>query len=126
METDHPETPHRLDDQDAALTAAITPDVMACLAKSRFFEELDNRLCPTDKSISPKRCRGTFEVSELILRSQGFDEAERTDIFTVLRSRGGFCDCEILYNVLKTNRLKAEYWRARGREIEESTHKPTK
>ena len=126
MEADHPETPHSLDDQDTALIAAITPDVMACLGRSKFFEMLDDRLCPADKSIPPERCRGAFEVSELILRSQGYDEAARTDIFDVLKSQGGFCDCEILYNVPETNRLKAEYWQARAKEVEQSdAQKPT-
>lgn len=28
--------------------------------------------------------------------------------------QGGFCDCEILYNVVENGRLKAEYWTARS------------
>ena len=28
--------------------------------------------------------------------------------------QGGFCDCEVLYNVLDESRLKAEYWTARA------------
>ena len=127
MDTHHPETPHNLDDLDTALIAAITPDVMGCLGRSKFFEELDDHLSPADKPIAPERCRGTFEISDLILRSQGYDEAARTDIFDVLRSKGGFCDCEILYNVVETNRLKAEYSKARAKEIEQSDgHIPTK
>ena len=33
-------------------------------------------------------------------------------------ARGGYCDCEILYNALDESRLKAEYWRARAEQIE--------
>jgi hypothetical protein len=28
--------------------------------------------------------------------------------------QGGFCDCEILYNVAEQSRLKAEYWMAKA------------
>ncbi len=77
-----------------------------------FFEELDNRLCPADQPAARPRCTGGFEISEAILRSLGFVEEDLDDIFEVMRSLGGFCDCEILYNAVGTSRLKAEYWRA--------------
>ena len=32
--------------------------------------------------------------------------------------KGGFCDCEILYNVVEESRLKAEYWQARAAGVE--------
>ena len=39
-------------------------------------------------------------------------------MFHVLMARGGYCDCEILYNAVEESRLKAEYWRARAEEVE--------
>jgi hypothetical protein len=30
----------------------------------------------------------------------------------VLAARGGFCDCEVLYNAAEESRLKSEYWKA--------------
>lgn len=33
--------------------------------------------------------------------------------FHVFMSMGGYCDCEILFNVAESSRLKAEYWLAR-------------
>jgi hypothetical protein len=90
---------------------------MACLVNCGFFEELDDRLCPADKSKTRDRCRGNFDLSESILRTHNFDDHALSDIFDVLRAQGGFCDCEVLYNVAETNRLKAEYWRSRASEM---------
>jgi|SRR5579862_6914966 len=105
---------------DEDLIASITPDVMRCLAERGFFQELDNRLCPTDTSNERHYCDGSYQVSKSILASQGFDEVGITDVFAVLGAQGGYCDCEVLYNVVEISRLKAEYWRAKaeGREPE--------
>lgn len=108
--SDHANT----DSRDDELTVSITPDVMKCLTSGGFFEELDNRLSPVNTSAERQRCAGTYQVSESILRSQGFDDLAIADIFEVLAAQGGFCDCEVLYNVVETSRLKAGYWRARG------------
>jgi hypothetical protein len=43
----------------------------------------------------------------------GFRQEEIREILLVLASRGGCCDCEILFNVAEENRLKSEYWKAR-------------
>lgn len=70
-------------------------------------------------------CGGDYKVSEAILRAAGFDSTELTDIFNVLKSRGGCCDCEALYNVAETSRLKTEYWRDRAKGLEvQATHLP--
>jgi len=108
--------PH--DEPDPELIADITPDVMRCLAVWKFFEELDDRLCPADQSAAREERGGTFAISEAILRALGRDAEEFSDIFDVLRAQGGFCDCEILYNVSQENRLKAEYWRAQAAKLE--------
>jgi len=100
--------------QDAELIASITPDVMKCLANLGFFEKLDDQLCPINSPNKREYCGGNQEVSKSILRSQGFEEAEIADACAVLGAQGGFCDCEVLYNVVETSRLKAEYWRAKA------------
>lgn len=46
--------------------------------------------------------------------ARGFSEDELFDVFHVLMAKGGFCDCEILYNAMESSRLKKEYWRARA------------
>jgi Protein of unknown function (DUF2695) len=110
------------DSRDSDLISSITPDVMASLRRSHFFEELDNLLSPMDGSgLAPTLCAGDYELAENILRSAGYDSEALTDIFAVFRSQGGCCDCEILYNVADTSRLKAMYWQGRAHDM----HRPT-
>ena len=101
------------DDSYSDLISSITPDVMKSLTRSHFFERLDNLLCPKEGS-SPRECNGDYEVSEPILRDAGYKPEAVREIFDVLRSQGGCCDCEILYNVAESSRLKANYWRSRA------------
>jgi hypothetical protein len=106
-----PDSSHAADDE---LIASISPDVMACLTGQRFFEELDQRLCPNEKSDAGEACAGNYAISESILKTLGFDATAITEIFAVLGARGGFCDCEILYSAVEHSRLKAEYWQAKA------------
>jgi hypothetical protein len=99
-------------DPDDDLINLITPDVMKCLDYEDFFGKLDDLLCPKNGSRT-RVCGGGFKLSESILQAAGFDTSELADILSVLRSKGGCCDCEILYNVGESSRLKAEYWRDR-------------
>ena len=100
------------DDSHNDLISSITPDVMASLMRSQFFERLDDLLCPRDGS-SPRECSGDYRLSEPILRDAGHDPEAVQEVFDVLLSQGGCCDCEILYNVAESSRLKANYWRNR-------------
>ena len=104
---------------DHELISSITPDVMTCLERSEFFRKLDDLLCPEDHSQPHADCSGDYQLSKSILQGAGFDSEELTDIFGVLGSWGGCCDCEILYNVAESSRLKAEYWRNRARGLDE-------
>jgi hypothetical protein len=94
--------------------ASIRNDVIACLQDRLFFEKLDNLLCPADSSIPALHCSHTFSISTPLLKSLGFSDSDIEDIFDVLRSLGGFCDCEILYNASEDNRLKGDYWASRS------------
>jgi hypothetical protein len=118
MGQDHAENMHDSENAHRDLIASITQDVMACLVGRKFFEDLDNRLCPSDTSVARESCHGDYAISESILRARGFDAAEIADIFGVFKAQGGFCDCEVLYNVVETSRLKAQYWRARAAGLE--------
>jgi Protein of unknown function (DUF2695) len=100
------------------LILSITPDVMTCLERSGFFHKLDDLLCAEDQSQPRTDCAGDYQLSERILRADGFDSTELADIFGVLRSQGGCCDCEILYNVVESNRLKAAYWRNQAKGLD--------
>src|SRR5262249_8615423 len=100
-------------DPDDDLITLITPDVMKCLDYEDFFCKLDDLICPKDRLRIREECRGDYKLSGSILHAAGFDSSELSDILSVLRSKGGCCDCEILYNVVESSRLKAEYWRDR-------------
>jgi Protein of unknown function (DUF2695) len=62
---------------------------------------------PTKLHLHAKSAVKTNKLSESVLRTAGFDSEEMADIFDVLRSKGGCCDCEILYNVAESSRLKS-------------------
>jgi hypothetical protein len=105
-------------DRDQELINEIALDVLAVLARERFFEALDDRMCPADHAQSRVLCAGTFAISTAILLKSGFDQEAIADILSVLASRGGCCDCEILFNVAEESRLRSEYWQA------QLTHRP--
>jgi hypothetical protein len=100
---------------DDELISSIAPDVMKCLVRSDFFAKLDDLLSPRTIPIR-QTCDGTYKLSEMILLASGFERTDLADIFGVLHSRGGCCDCEVLYNVAESSRLKAKYWRKRAAE----------
>jgi hypothetical protein len=99
-------------DSDDELISSIAPDVMRCLGRCSYFEKLDEHLNPEDNSTPTEKCDGPFRLSETILLASGFERDALDDIIAVLQSKGGFCDCEVLYNVAKTSRLKTNYWRS--------------
>jgi len=109
-------------DSDNDLISSIAPDVMKSLTRSGYFEKLDGLLGPENNSSPSESCDGTYKLSESILLSSGFDQDDLDDIFSVLQSKGGYCDCEVLYNVVETSRLKAKYWRSLA--IGETPHIP--
>jgi len=100
--------------------ASITEDVMAVLKKKRFFERLDDLLSPVDHRVEAVRCNGDYAQTFRILSDLRFEEEDQADVIDVLESRGGCCDCEILYNASEENRLKANHWRSRAAEVPES------
>jgi hypothetical protein len=98
------------DHTEADFIRSITEDVMKCLLRSRFFDKLDNLLAPTNTP-EVTHCVGGYKLSRSILQASWFDSEEMADIFEVMRSLDGGCDCEILYNVAASSRLKANYWK---------------
>ena len=120
------ESPHDLRYPDEELIADITPDVMRILNKVGFFARLEDKMCPTDSGVQSAQCCGDYRNSKPILRDCTITDDEMYDVFHVLMLQGGFCDCEILYNVVEENRLKAEYWVARAEGLEPpNPHKET-
>lgn len=108
------ESPEDLVYPDDESICEITDDVMDSLEGRNFFGALDDALYPSDLEMPARLCHGNFANAEAILIAKGFKESEHFDIFHVLMARGGYCDCEILYNAVETSRLKADYWKAQA------------
>jgi len=111
------------DSADSELTSSITADVMTCLRRSQLFDRLDDLLCPKASANKRELCAGDYRLATMVLEDTGFDSTDLEDIFNVLKSHGGCCDCEILYNVAESSRLKTQYWssRAHGAEASRNT-----
>jgi hypothetical protein len=59
------------------------------------------------------KCYGDFRHSKSILTELKFSDEDQFDIFHVLMNEGGYCDCEILYNVFRDSEYSKKYWAAR-------------
>ena len=90
----------------------ITPYVLKTLENKKFFEALDDQMCPKEPMSGRVLCEGTLSTSTSTLSGCGFDEQEIEEVLAVLAAGGGCCDCEVLYNVAEESRLKSEYWKA--------------
>jgi hypothetical protein len=112
------ERPEDLEYPDGELIEDITPHVMRAVLGARVFEALDDVLCPADPTTPRQACHGDYRNARRVLLTRGFREDELFDVFHVLMAKGGYCDCEILYNAAETSRLAAEYWRARAEQRE--------
>lgn len=67
------------------LISSITPDVMASLRQSHFFEKLDDVLSPLGGAAT-QECGGDYKLSQSILHSAGYDSEAVRDVFAVLRN----------------------------------------
>lgn len=114
MELAPGESPDDLEYPDPEVIEAIDEDVMQVLHRSGFFRALDLAFCPTPPSASGAACHGDYRVSRELLPKHGITPDEYFDVFHVLMARGGYCDCEILYNAVEESELKARYWKARA------------
>jgi hypothetical protein len=103
---------------DEELVNSIAPNVLAVLGREKFFELLDDRLCPNNAPATRERCQHSFEISKSVLCDSGFDSDEIRDVIAVLHANGACCDCEVLYNVAEESRLKSRYWKARASNIQ--------
>jgi hypothetical protein len=109
---------------DSDLIASITPNVMTCLRRSLFFERLMTSCVPKEDLHEREVCAANYRISKRALEASGFDSGDFQDIFNVLRAQGACCDCEVLYNVSESSRLKAEYWKSRADRTETKPKHP--
>src|SRR5262245_25371280 len=95
---------------DDSYVEGIAENVLVVLTRKRFFEMLDDEMCPIDPAGQGAICRGSYDLASSVLAQLGFSSEDSADVLQVLAARGGHCDCEILFNVAETSRLKAAYW----------------
>ena len=100
------ESPGDLDYHDDETIESIKESILSILLKVGFVTQLDNQF-----SSGVDTCFGDFRHSKKILAELGFaDKEEQFDIFHVLMNEGGYCDCEILFNVFRESEYSKQYW----------------
>ncbi len=104
------ENVEELDYHDEETIESIKSDVLGIIEKKTdFIEQLDFQF-----SGQNYKCYGDFSHSKKILTNLTFTDEEQFDIFHVFMSEGGYCDCEILYNIFKNTNYSKKYWEKRN------------
>ena len=107
---------------DEQFIASISSNVLATVERAGVFSALDDLLAPEASSAAAASCHGDFRHTKAVLGQTGFGQCgqvdEVFDVCHVFMAKGGFCDCEILFNVLEMNRLKSRYWKKRAEEAQ--------
>jgi hypothetical protein len=98
-----PEDLHYPDDDTIEAMAASTLDALK--EKTGFATLLDHAF--TQNNV---QCQGDFRQAKALLTQLQFTEAEQLNILHVLMHEGGYCDCEILYNVFPETAHSKKYW----------------
>jgi Protein of unknown function (DUF2695) len=98
-----------LDYHDEELIEEIKEPILSILKhKVNFVSLLDNEFIKKNAI-----CKSDFSYSRAILNQLEFSAVDQFDIFHVLMNEGGYCDCEILYNVFRESSYAQKYWAAR-------------
>ena len=112
------EKPEDLQYPDAELMENIASDVLAAVERAGVVAALDDLMAPESETATPEQCHGDFRLLKKVLPQKGFGKRgevdEVFDVCHVMMHRGGYCDCEVLYNVVETSRLKSRYWKKRA------------
>lgn len=100
------ENPDELDYHDQETIDEIKEPILSILKdKVGFVALLDREFVSEDV-----KCFGDFRHSKSILTDLKFSDQDQFDIFHVLMNEGGYCDCEILYNVFRDSEYSKKYW----------------
>ncbi len=106
---------HALDPDDQEFGDEIIAEVLEILNSMQFFEKLESRVFPYGDS-GERSCDHSYRHAESILQAGNISEEMREFILVACKSQGGFCDCEILYNVDDRDECpRARYWGAEYR-----------
>jgi Protein of unknown function (DUF2695) len=90
---------------------SIAPDVLGVLAKSQFFQRLEGLVWP-DGPDGRKVCGNAYANTVSLMTADGHSAEDQGEILAVMRSLGGFCDCEIMLNAAPECRVREAYWKA--------------
>jgi len=112
---------HQQDSEDrdeSDLIGSISDNVIQSLDNRDLFDRLERMVWP-DGPDGQKVCDHTFRHLQTLMDADNFPERDyREDVFDVMRSRGGFCDCEIMLNVAPNCEFRERYWKQRTAELE--------
>jgi hypothetical protein len=103
------ENPDELDYHDQETIDEIKEPILSILKDKGGFVALVDKEFISESA----KCFGDFRHSKSILTDLKFSDEEQFDIFHVLMNEGGYCDCEILYNVFRESEYSKNYWRDR-------------
>ncbi|MDN3659026.1 DUF2695 domain-containing protein [Ferruginibacter paludis] len=104
------EDPDELDYHDDEMLEEITESVLGVLQHKVDFVSILDRLFMKEDTA----CCGDFSHSKKILKQLDFPAEAQFDIFHVLMKKGGYCDCEILFNVFRESEYAQKYWSSRS------------
>ena len=100
------EDPNDLDYHDQETIDEIKDTILSLLKdKVGLVSILDKKLAS-----QTVKCFGDFRHSKKILSDLDFSNEDQFDIFHVLMNEGGYCDCEILYNIFRESEYSKKYW----------------
>ena len=100
------ENPEDLDYHDQETIDEIKDIILSLLKDRSDFVSLLDEVFISENS----KCFGDFRHSKNILTDLKFSDQDQFDIFHVLMNEGGYCDCEILYNVFRESEYSKKYW----------------
>lgn len=98
-----------LDYHDDETINEITEPILSILRRENGFLFLLDK----EFALPDTKCFGDFRHAKKNLTTLGFSTDDQFDIFHVLMNAGGYCDCEILYNVFRESEYAQKYWRNR-------------
>jgi hypothetical protein len=109
---------HALDPDEQEFGDEIASEVLEILHPMLFFEKLESRVFPNGDS-GTRNCDHSYQHTESILQAGKVGRKMQECILVACKSQGGFCDCEILYNVDdRTDCPRARYWRRKLDKLE--------
>lgn len=88
-----------MDDPDAAVIAAAEEHIRSCLSVARLPRPLDCLACYLHRALQRKECDGKLTLTHEWQGLQRMFRRRTGGLTAFLKSRGGYCDCEVLMNV---------------------------